>query len=99
MNIEIRKYNRQDVMMAIDIWNCVVEEGKAFPQLETLDEVSGDEFLKASHIRELLLILIKAKLWVFIFFTPTMWEDADIFAMQAMPYPEKAGAYILVKSW
>lgn len=47
MNIEIRKYNSQDVMMAIYIWNCVVEEGKAFPQLETLDEVSGDEFFKS----------------------------------------------------
>lgn len=97
MNIEIRKYNRQDVMMAIDIWNCVVEEGKAFPQLETLDEVSGDEFLKASHIRELLLILIKAKLWVFIFFTPTMWEDADIFAMQAMLLDRTSVVFTLVK--
>ncbi|MCI8804566.1 MAG: GNAT family N-acetyltransferase [Clostridiales bacterium] len=46
MSIEIRKYESDDVMDAIGIWNLIIEEGRAFPQLEILDEVSGDLFFK-----------------------------------------------------
>ncbi|MDC7287917.1 GNAT family N-acetyltransferase [Blautia schinkii] len=44
MDIIIREYKKQDVPEAIRIWNHVVEEGVAFPQLNPLDEKSGDEF-------------------------------------------------------
>ena len=46
MNIEIKQYEKSDVISANEIWNEVVREGIAFPQKEILDEVSGDEFFK-----------------------------------------------------
>ena len=47
MEIEIKQYKTTDNKEAIEIWNEVVEAGVAFPQLETLDEKSGDEFFKS----------------------------------------------------
>ena len=44
MELKVREYNGGDLPDMIRIWNEVVEEGKAFPQEEILDEVSGDEF-------------------------------------------------------
>ncbi len=46
MGIKIRKSESDDVMDAIRIWNLIVEEGRAFPQIEILDESSGDLFFK-----------------------------------------------------
>ncbi len=39
----VRKLTEKDIPEAISIWNKVVEEGKAFPQTEYLDEKSGAE--------------------------------------------------------
>ena len=39
--MKIRKYSENDVPAMVHIWNEVVEEGIAFPQLELLDEESG----------------------------------------------------------
>lgn len=44
MNIEIRAYDRQYTAQAVAIWNRVVIDGVAFPQLECLDEIGGDTF-------------------------------------------------------
>ncbi|NLI61739.1 MAG: GNAT family N-acetyltransferase [Clostridiales bacterium] len=44
MNIEIRPYNKDYIQGAIYVWNEVVEDGVAFPQIELLTETSGDEF-------------------------------------------------------
>lgn len=44
MNIIIRKYTDSDLAMMIKIWNEVVEEGNAFPQMEYLDIISGRVF-------------------------------------------------------
>ena len=44
MQIEIRQYEQRDAAQAAEIWNEVVEDGKAFPQMETLDEVTGHAF-------------------------------------------------------
>lgn len=44
MNIVIRKFELKDIKEMIDIWNNIVEEGIAFPQLNTLNETSGLEF-------------------------------------------------------
>jgi len=44
MNIDIKAYDKNDVSEAIYIWNEVVEEGIAFPQMDLLTESSGDEF-------------------------------------------------------
>lgn len=46
MNIEIRAYENHDVRDAADIWNDVVEDGVAFPQMDLLDEISGDAFFR-----------------------------------------------------
>lgn len=47
MNIKIRAYDKGDITEAIYIWNEVVEEGIAFPQMDLLLESSGDEFFSA----------------------------------------------------
>ena len=40
-NIIIRQYKKEDVKSMVPIWNQVVEEGVAFPQLETLSTAGG----------------------------------------------------------
>lgn len=45
--MHIRKYEPADLPELIAIWNEVVEDGIAFPQEETLDEISGSEFFGA----------------------------------------------------
>lgn len=50
MEIVVRKYSSSDIRQAISIWNEIVEEGVAFPQLELLDEKTGEEFFQSqSH--------------------------------------------------
>ena len=44
MKIEIRAYKKTDVSQMIEIWNEVVEDGIAFPQLEILSEETGKFF-------------------------------------------------------
>lgn len=44
MSIQIRPYDRKDIRAAIAIWNSVVEEGVAFPQIDPLTEESGATF-------------------------------------------------------
>lgn len=43
-NVNIRKYNNNDVLSMIDIWNEVVEDGIAFPQEECLTSETGKQF-------------------------------------------------------
>lgn len=44
MNIEIRAYDKNDIEEVIYIWNEVVQDGIAFPQMDLLTEKSGDKF-------------------------------------------------------
>ena len=44
MQIAIRQYEQRDAAQAAAIWNEVVEDGQAFPQLEKLDETTGHAF-------------------------------------------------------
>ena len=44
MEINIRKAVKSDYPAMVKIWNEVVEDGIAFPQLDLLDENSGAEF-------------------------------------------------------
>lgn len=44
MDIEIKAYDKNDVVEAIYLWNEVVQEGVAFPQMDLLTESSGDDF-------------------------------------------------------
>lgn len=34
MDIQIREYTKEDTKEAIRIWNHIVEEGNAFPQMD-----------------------------------------------------------------
>ncbi len=45
--MEIRKYTDQDVPGMVQVWNEVVDEGVAFPQLEDLTEETGRKFFAA----------------------------------------------------
>lgn len=47
MSVSIREYRSEDVQKAVEIWNEVVRAGNAFPQLELLDEKTGDEFFRS----------------------------------------------------
>lgn len=42
--MEIRKYNEQDLPAMVRIWNEIVEDGVAFPQMDFLDEKTGKLF-------------------------------------------------------
>lgn len=42
--ITIRKYKQSDMTAAMNIWNEVVQDGIAFPQLEELTEQDADAF-------------------------------------------------------
>ena len=44
MNIKIRAYEKNDISEAMAIWNEVVEDGIAFPQVDFLVENNGGEF-------------------------------------------------------
>ena len=42
--ITVREYQKQDAAHAMEIWNEVVREGVAFPQLDELTEQEADDF-------------------------------------------------------
>ncbi|NLB89223.1 MAG: GNAT family N-acetyltransferase [Syntrophomonadaceae bacterium] len=44
MGIIVRGFMKEDIPAMIAIWNEIVEEGNAFPQMEILNEKSGTEF-------------------------------------------------------
>ncbi len=44
MNIKVRAYSSGDTTDAIEIWNTVVQDGLAFPQLDCLDIEDGEAF-------------------------------------------------------
>lgn len=47
MIINIREFKRSDVEPAVAIWNQVVEEGVAFPQIQSLDNDEGIKFFES----------------------------------------------------
>lgn len=44
MEIQIRAYRPQDLPAMLDIWNAVVDDGVAFPQMQPLDLETGSAF-------------------------------------------------------
>lgn len=50
MNIVVEKYSDPDVAQMLEIWNEVVREGVAFPQMDCLDEKSGREFFSSQSL-------------------------------------------------
>lgn len=49
MNVTVREYTEADLPDMIRIWNEVVEDGMAFPQLETLTQKTGKEFFGSMY--------------------------------------------------
>lgn len=49
-NIVVRKYEASDLPEMTSIWNEVVEEGNAFPQIDTLDDESAAEFFSLQTV-------------------------------------------------
>lgn len=50
MGYIVRAYEKKDLPELIEIWNGVIEEGDAFPQLDFLDRESGsDHFLSQTY--------------------------------------------------
>lgn len=47
--ITIRKWNLADLPSLIQIWNEVVEGGRAFPQLDTLNQETGLSFFSSQY--------------------------------------------------
>ena len=47
MNITVREFTENDIDNAIEIWNEIVSDGMAFPQIEELNRESGLEFFKS----------------------------------------------------
>lgn len=47
MEVKIREYSPKDALSAVEIWNEIVRAGNAFPQIDLLDEETGDEFFKS----------------------------------------------------
>lgn len=45
--IEIKDFCKEDIKGAIQIWNEIVEQGLAFPQMEALNEESGLAFFQS----------------------------------------------------
>lgn len=47
MTIKIREFHQNDIEYAISIWNDVVADGIAFPQLDLLDKSTGIELFNS----------------------------------------------------
>lgn len=47
MGIQIRKFQKSDIRDVIAVWNQVVSDGTAFPQVDCLDETEGLAFFGA----------------------------------------------------
>ena len=45
--LKIEEYSAKYINDAIEIWNDIVEDGIAFPQMDLLDPQTGDEFFKS----------------------------------------------------
>ena len=81
----IRGFLNKDAEEAAAIWNRVVEDGVAFPQLETLSSEEAKKFFGAQDSPELHTIPKPEKRSVFIFSIRIISEDAVILQTQAMP--------------
>lgn len=62
MDIEIIEYSREYVIECADIWNRVVDDGVAFPQLEKLDNESAHEFFSEQSFTGLSLEKVSGKI-------------------------------------
>lgn len=86
MSIRVRKFEEKDMESMVSIWNEVVEEGVAYPQLDFLDEKTGQDppYLADRHTAGWRRTWTPVKFWDCIFCIPIMWADAIIYQMPVM---------------
>lgn len=83
MEITVREFRSEDTKDAIAIWNEVVDQEKAFPQLEDLGVEDGEAFFKEQSYT-VLRSMKMMRSWDFILFTRIILADADTSVMPAM---------------
>ena len=62
MEVEIRKYKKEDIPSMVEIWNKVVEDANAFPQIDKLSEKGAKDFFASQTFTG---VAIKDKLTFF----------------------------------
>ena len=95
--MKIRRYNENDVPAMVHIWNEVVEDGVAFPQLELLDKEAAG--LSLPRRRTVVWQMTTERLSGFIFSTRTMSAGVGTLPMQAMRSTPPAGESTSENSW
>ena len=99
MQIQITAYTERYVKEAVDIWDQVVEDGVAFPQMELLTEETGDLFFKEQSYTGLAVDAETVILPVSISCIRTISDGAAISATPAMPCTEICGDIRSEKRW
>ena len=72
MQIYIRPYRPADLSAMAEIWNEVVRQGEAFPQLETLEAPNAASFSQNNLTAPWHRRPKAARSWGFTFCTPTI---------------------------
>ena len=82
--IEIRKFEPDDTDAAVKIWNEVVDDGVAFPQLDDLDHESGLAFFEEQTYTGIAVDSDTNEIVGLYIYIQIMLEDAAISVMQVM---------------
>ena len=97
--IEIRKFEPDDTDAAIKIWNEVVDDGVAFPQLDDLDHESGLAFFEEQTYTGIAVDSDANEIVGLYILHPNNVEDAAISVMQVMRFLLLTEENRLVNSW
>ena len=84
--IEIRKFEPDDTDTAIKIWNEVVDDGVAFPQLDELDHESGLAFFEEQTYTGIAVDSDTNEIVGLYIYIQTMLADVVISVMQVMRF-------------
>ena len=96
--IEIRKFEPNDTDAAVKIWNEVVDDGIAFPQLDDLDHESGLAFFEEQTYTGIAVDSDTNEI-VGLYILQIILEDAAISVMQVMRFLLLTEENRLVNSW
>ena len=91
MGIIVREFRIEDILDMIEIWNEVVEEGIAFPQMECLNEETGITFFEEQFFTGVAVEEETGKLVGLYILHPNNIGRWDIFPMPAMQWQGESG--------
>lgn len=97
--IEIRKFEPDDTDAAVKIWNEVVDDGIAFPQLDDLDHESGLAFFEEQTYTGIAVDSDTNEIVGLYILHQIILEDAAISVMQVMRFLLLTEENRLVNSW